>query len=581
MWKKRHSILIVDDERSNISVLKNILSPDYTVYAANDGQSAIETALEFLPDVILLDIIMPEMDGYEVIAELRKFENTRNIPIIFITGLDNAEAEEKCLGLGAADYIIKPFYSSIVKLRIKNQINLLEQLRQQALITKISHNFLSDEYVDSLFTDTLRMVGEFMNVSQVLLYKLENDVFVCNNEWLQPELNLKTQIGDKLKDEKKIIQAAIDSISENKNHFCISSNDQFFNDSAKPFRKNFHNYITVPIFIKGNIYAFVDFSRNDDEKKWTESEINLALLLSNVFAGVFERDTMERQFSIVENTPNLILSITTEAAVKYVNPAVTNITGYTKNELITEGLDIIFDKEKMIKIREKYIPSAMFNEIVKFETDMIHKDGGKRILAVSVFQTGKNSFGVIIDDLTKMRELEIENEKVFLDGLTNIYNRRFFDESITRIVKSLSRSDGVLSLMVIDIDFFKRYNDTYGHAAGDACLKTVAELLKKGLPRGDDFVARYGGEEFVVALPNTDETGAKMVANRLLEVIRNNQIPHKTNDAADYVTLSIGITTGNVRHEHNAEDFIKRADEMLYRAKQGGRNQCVFGSIPN
>jgi len=165
------------------------------------------------------------------------------------------------------------------------------------------------------------------------------------------------------------------------------------------------------------------------------------------------------------------------------------------------------------------------------------------------------------------------------DALTGIYNRRFFDKSIKRIISSLSRSGSSLSLLMIDIDFFKRYNDTYGHIEGDKCLKIVAQTLAQSITRVDDFVARYGGEEFVVVLPNTDEYGANLVSDKLLENIRNCNMRHEQNDAADCVTISIGATTGKVAHTHKADDFIKKADEMLYKSKQNGRNQKTFAPL--
>jgi diguanylate cyclase (GGDEF)-like protein len=125
----KSSVLIVDDEKTNIAALTHMLSPEYKVYAAKNGQDAIELANEYLPDVILLDIVMPEMDGFEVIAKLKNSERTREIPIIFITGLNNPEAEEKGLSLGASDYISKPFVSSIVKLRVQNQIQIMAQIK--------------------------------------------------------------------------------------------------------------------------------------------------------------------------------------------------------------------------------------------------------------------------------------------------------------------------------------------------------------------------------------------------------------------------------------------------------------------
>ena len=165
------------------------------------------------------------------------------------------------------------------------------------------------------------------------------------------------------------------------------------------------------------------------------------------------------------------------------------------------------------------------------------------------------------------------------DALTGIFNRRFFDNNMKRIISFLSRSAGSLSLMMIDIDFFKRYNDTYGHLEGDKCLRIVAQTLSQSIKRANDFVARYGGEEFIVVLPNTDEQGARLVADRLLGNIRNCNIPHEKNDAADCVTISIGVTTGKVTYTNNADNFIKKADELLYKSKQGGRNRYSIDQL--
>jgi diguanylate cyclase (GGDEF)-like protein len=123
----KNSVLIVDDEKSNVSALKSILSPEYVVYAALSGADAIEIADKYEPDVILLDILMPDMDGYTVIDKLKSYKKTKNIPVIFITALDGAE--ETGLSLGAADYIQKPFSFDNVKLRVMNQMKIVNQIR--------------------------------------------------------------------------------------------------------------------------------------------------------------------------------------------------------------------------------------------------------------------------------------------------------------------------------------------------------------------------------------------------------------------------------------------------------------------
>ena len=129
MPEKKNAILIVDDENANLKVLTHILGSEYTIFTATSGSSAIEKAIEFAPDLILLDILMPEMDGYATLCQIKSCEAIKKIPVIFITGLDSEEDEEKGLALEAADYITKPFSASIVKLRVRNQIQIVNQLR--------------------------------------------------------------------------------------------------------------------------------------------------------------------------------------------------------------------------------------------------------------------------------------------------------------------------------------------------------------------------------------------------------------------------------------------------------------------
>ena len=164
-------------------------------------------------------------------------------------------------------------------------------------------------------------------------------------------------------------------------------------------------------------------------------------------------------------------------------------------------------------------------------------------------------------------------DKVHFDSLTGIYNRRFMEERLKQIIKTMLRSGGELSVLMMDIDYFKKYNDTYGHSEGDICLKAIAEAISASLLRADDFAARYGGEEFAVILPNTDESGARVIAEKIIENIRAKNIPHEKNEAADCVTISIGITTSIVKRGQTGSDYIKRADEALYLSKDNGRNQ--------
>ncbi len=179
---------------------------------------------------------------------------------------------------------------------------------------------------------------------------------------------------------------------------------------------------------------------------------------------------------------------------------------------------------------------------------------------------------------------ELENHNLELkrlssmDGLTGIANRRCFDETIKKEWSRALRSneDVVIALMLIDIDYFKKYNDGYGHQSGDDCLKKVASLLSGCTTRAGDLFARYGGEEFVAILVGTNIDGAKTVAKKMHTALEAEAIQHKFSKAADHVTISMGVATLIPDKSNSPEDLIEAADKALYKAKENGRNQSVF-----
>jgi diguanylate cyclase (GGDEF)-like protein len=166
-------------------------------------------------------------------------------------------------------------------------------------------------------------------------------------------------------------------------------------------------------------------------------------------------------------------------------------------------------------------------------------------------------------------------DMAIIDPLTGVYNRRYMEGSLKKLIKTLSRKNDKLSLLMIDVDHFKKYNDAYGHDMGDKCLKAVADVLRQNVTRAEDFVARYGGEEFVVVLPGTDENGAQLIADKLLQKIHECNIPHEKSDVADRVTFSIGGATIAVENSQNGTDYIKHADKALYESKRDGRNRST------
>jgi len=191
------------------------------------------------------------------------------------------------------------------------------------------------------------------------------------------------------------------------------------------------------------------------------------------------------------------------------------------------------------------------------QNELLKKEISHRILAEAMLQ-----------------EANVQLERlVNLDGLTKLANRRCFDEYLEQEWQRLAREQQSLALIMCDIDFFKNYNDSYGHIVGDDCLKKVSALIQQSVRRPADLAARYGGEEFVVVLPNTDVEGAMAVAEIIRQKLRELAIPHQDSAVSEYVTLSMGVTSLIPKLDSNPSVLLTAADYALYRAKELGRNQ--------
>ena len=178
---------------------------------------------------------------------------------------------------------------------------------------------------------------------------------------------------------------------------------------------------------------------------------------------------------------------------------------------------------------------------------------------------------------------DLLRNRVYLDGLTGVHNRRYFDERASAEWGRTCRNKNALSVLMIDVDQFKNFNDHYGHLAGDDCLRQIATALKGGLNRSTDLVARFGGEEFVCLLTETELAGALEVAERLRQQVFALNIPHAFSTAASVVTVSIGVANrpaGAEDSDDTIEALLQLADEQLYMAKEGGRNQVFGTSMP-
>jgi diguanylate cyclase (GGDEF)-like protein/PAS domain S-box-containing protein len=351
-------------------------------------------------------------------------------------------------------------------------------------------------------------------------------------------------------------------------------------------------FIEKQLIIKNAEWNYrVYFRRSWYEYIETWLFVIMTLCVSFLFAVVIEKkskdifEAEERIKLMLDTSPLSCQIMNTNFNTIDCNEAAVKLYGYaSKQECI-----IKWDKECLPEyqpngqLTREYIWDLFLKAIEEnnntFEIMHQSPDGVPMPAEITLVKVNFKGEDVIIGytkDLRDIKNLEKKAKEIYYDSLTRIYNRRYFDENLEQIIKSSSRSCDILTLMILDIDFFKKYNDAYGHSEGDNCLKTIAAALSGVISREGDFVARYGGEEFVTVLPHTDEIGARAVADKLLESIRKLHILHEKSDVANFVTISIGVTTLNLQHKLNAVDCIKIADKALYMSKQNGRNKYTF-----
>ncbi|WP_378954812.1 diguanylate cyclase [Pelosinus sp. sgz500959] len=166
-----------------------------------------------------------------------------------------------------------------------------------------------------------------------------------------------------------------------------------------------------------------------------------------------------------------------------------------------------------------------------------------------------------------------------IDGLTGVANRHYFDQAFHQEWRRALRNNNPLSIVFLDIDFFKKYNDHYGHLAGDECLRKVGNSLKDSLQRAGDLVARYGGEEFIIVLPVTSQSEAVKVGEKVRRNIKALMVTHQTSEVSDYVTVSVGVATVVPNNDMTSASLIAKADEALYQAKKKGRNLVAVAEL--
>jgi diguanylate cyclase (GGDEF)-like protein/PAS domain S-box-containing protein len=295
---------------------------------------------------------------------------------------------------------------------------------------------------------------------------------------------------------------------------------------------------------------------------------------------------------IAENSTDFISLHTLDGKYTYVSPNHSYLLGYSLNEMVGKSpYDFIHDEDiKKIEFLNDN-DNTTIGEITTV-TYRFRCKNGKYIWIESkyknVVSVDKVSDEIICvsRDVTKNKQklIELEEEKkslkktVYTDPLTGVFNRRYFNLQFKKVYQEYLQDNIAFSLLVIDIDYFKQYNDTYGHRNGDECLIKVADTLARGV-RKNDIVCRIGGEEFGLILPNTNKEEAISLAEKLCKKVRGLNIPHSKSDVSNRVTVSIGVSTTNLSGGSihvDQEKLFLLADQALYKSKKRGRNQVNF-----
>jgi len=261
----------------------------------------------------------------------------------------------------------------------------------------------------------------------------------------------------------------------------------------------------------------------------------------------------------------------------YVNPFFEKIHNLKLKDVIGKHfIDVI--GEDGFQNNLKHYEKVIKGEIVKYDSCFPKLDGNLHhynAIYTPLKDKKENVIGFtgVVVDITAQKELEI---LAITDSLTNLYNRRHFNELFPKMINSAKRNNDLVSFIIMDIDYFKQYNDTYGHQMGDDVLIKVAKAIKISLHRADDYCFRLGGEEFGVIFKAFSQEKALDFSNKIKESIENLHINHSGNSASPYVTASMGLICKNANDIKNSNEVYKEADKLLYKAKDSGRNNVEY-----
>ncbi|WP_339384316.1 diguanylate cyclase [Microcoleus sp. LEGE 07076] len=534
-------ILLVEDDLADATLIEDLLGSFseslfrlQTVKSLEMGLACLE-AEKF--DAVLLDLSMSDgLGGSEEIAVLKARSPT--VPIVVLTDINDDNTALSLLRSGAQDCLVKGrFHRTLLVRAIHYAIErqrIEEQLRQQAirerLLGQMIEHIRSSIDAASILQSTVAEVRQFLKTDRVLIYRCQDWASQLDGE----EQKGAIVAGDGLPlgyIENQSISAAL----------AVSC---FFLVESQ------------------SVQAIADVSSAELAGSCKEllADCEIAAVLSVPIwqSGDWETAFQRRQGIVLE--PEKIAGAA-EDDLWLPALAKPQAQGSSAPDLRGENGNSLWG------MLTAYNCSGV-REWQQWEIDFL--------------QQLANQVAIAIEQSQLYRQLAIANQKLqelaTTDGLTGIANRRQFDRVLMLECRRLARQELPLSLIMFDIDFFKLYNDFYGHVGGDDCLRQVAGAIASAAKRAGDLAARYGGEEFAVVLPNTSAEGANVVARKICDDIASLKLPHARSPIGSYVTLSCGIATAIPAEEESPDTLIRSADSALYQAKTEGKNRiCHAG----
>ena len=501
------TILIVDDTPNNLQVLfKFLKDANYKILVAQDGSKALQISQSAHPDLILLDIMMSGINGFETCRQLKSHPDTQDIPIIFMTAVAETKSKLKGFKLGAVDYITKPINRQELLARIQTHLtlkNLNLQLAEAAtrkqLLLEITNCIRQSFNLDTIFQTATQEILKVFKCDRTALVRLSNQDIV---------IEAQSVANDRIGNFPQRLSKQNLGLKKNK---CQDFNNLKLETPAVFCRQDYlieQDWDLEPIF---NLHS---------ESKTIQARLSAPILLR------------KKTFKA-----NQMYSLWGWLIVEQCQP----------RQWQPEEMELCNNLSDQLAIA---IEQGLLHQQLRHQNRQLDKSN---------------------------KQLKWANQQLqqlaLLDPLTQVFNRRYFDEQLNREWRRHRRNvSSPLSLIMCDVDCFKLYNDTYGHQQGDECLQQVAHALAQVLKRPADILARYGGEEFVIILPNTHQAGAIQVAESMRLAVKDLKIPHLNSTVDSIVTISLGLASTIPNAENHPTLLIEQADRGLYLAKNRGRD---------